>query len=60
MYEPMTNDAKLLLGREVAEDPTCQDMERQGRPLTNVEMDAATTWLREVRRKAKQFVKDEL
>lgn len=32
--------AKMRLGEEVANDPTCRDFMRQGRPLTNVEMDA--------------------
>lgn len=38
-YETMIA-LNLKLGREVAEDPTCKDMSRQGRPLTNAEMNA--------------------
>lgn len=30
----------LQLGQEIAADPTCAGMERQGRPLTNIEMKA--------------------
>lgn len=59
-YHEMTDDEKSAFGREVAEDLTCRGMMRHGRPLTNVEMDAAATWLREQRRKAKQFIEDEL
>jgi hypothetical protein len=36
--------AKMRLGEEVANDPTCRDFMRQGRPLTNVEMDAFVAW----------------
>ena len=36
--------AKMRLGEEVANDPTCRDFMRQGRPLTNVEMHAFTIW----------------
>lgn len=56
----MTEAEWLALGREVAEDPTCQNMMRQGRPLMNVEMHAYTVYAREERRKAEQFLKDDL
>ena len=36
--EPITDQEILELGREVANDPTAANMERQGRPLTNLEM----------------------
>lgn len=59
-YYDMTEEEQLEYGREVATDPTCHDMDRQGRALTNVEMHAATVWLRNERRKADSFLKDEL
>lgn len=59
-YHEMTEGEKIALGREVATDPTCHDMERDGRPLTNVEMDAAVLWSRDQRRKAKRFIEEEL
>ena len=59
-YHEMSEQEKLAFGQEVAEDPTCHDMERQGQPLTNVEMDAAALWSREERRKAKRFIEEEL
>jgi hypothetical protein len=59
-YHEMTEEEQLEYGREVATDPTCHDMDRQGRPLTNVEMHAATLWLLQERRKADHFLKDEL
>jgi hypothetical protein len=35
---------KMRLGEEIANDQTYHSMERQGRPLTNVEMDAFVYW----------------
>ena len=59
-YHEMTEDERLEFGREVATDPTCVGFMRQGRPITNVEMNACTFYLREERRKAEQFLKEEL
>lgn len=59
-YHEMSDEERLEFGREVATDPTCHDMERQGRPITNVEMNACTFYMREERRKAEQYLKDEL
>ena len=50
----------LELGREVEEDPTLDGMSRAGRPLTNTEMSAAMLYRRTERRKAEDFLREEL
>ena len=59
-YCDLDENERIAFGREVATDPTCRDMERHGRPLTNCEMAAATLYYMVERRKAEQFLKDEL
>lgn len=56
----MTETEKIEYGHDVATDPTCHNMKRNGRPLTNCEMAAATLHYMIERRKAEQFLKDEL
>ena len=61
-YHEMSEPEKLEYGREVATDPTCRDMRigPEHRLLTNCEMAAATLYQMVERRKAEQFLKDEL
>ena len=59
-YHELTEDERYEFGREIVTDPTCVGFMRQGRPITNVEMNACTFYLSEERRKAEQFLKEEL
>ena len=59
-YFEMTEAEKIEYGHDVATDPTYRNMKRHGRPLTNCEMAAATLYHMVERRKAEQFLKDEL
>lgn len=56
----LTHEQLLVLGEECCNDATCHGMMRNGRPLTNVEMDAMLRYSSHERRKAEQFIKDEL
>ena len=57
-YHEMTEEERLEFGREVANDPTSHGFMRQGRPITNVEMNAYTLWMRDQRRKANELLRD--
>ena len=59
-YFEIIEAEKIEYGHDVATDPTCRNMKRQGRLLTNCEMAAATLYYMVERRKAEQFLKDEL
>ena len=56
--DPIISEELLELGKQVAAD--CVDFTRHGRPVTNIEMYAATMWQVEERRKAELFLEDEL
>jgi hypothetical protein len=53
-YHEMSEQERLAFGKEVAEDPTCKGFMRQGRAITNVEMNAYTFYSREKKRTEKQ------
>lgn len=58
-HAALMNEAELLeLGRLVESDPTFSGFERQGRPVTNVEMFASIQFRRDQRRKADEILRD--
>lgn len=57
-YFEMTEAEQLDFGREVSTDPTLNGFERNGQPLTNCEMHAATKWREDQRRKAKKVLEE--
>lgn len=53
----MTRDELIELGRQVSTDPSLDGFMLRGRPITNVEMDAACEYRKDRRRKAEEVLR---
>ena len=60
MPDELSDTDLLELGRQVDEDPTLDGFSRAGRVVTNLEMYASMRYRSDQRRKAQQFLSEEL